>query len=149
MACEMEIGEPQTLAADCRVGIAQVDAEHEQLFAIIQRVEDALGCDGDLVQVLAFAAVQELIDYTRTHFASEERLMRQASYPQLEAHIRLHTVLLQAVDEMLLRIEVGDPSACLELSRFLFSWLIDHILLEDRAFAAFYRQGAQAVTVAG
>lgn len=135
--------ERQTFDDSCLVGIPQVDAEHRQLFAIIQRVEDALGCDDDLVQVLAFAAIQELIDYTRTHFASEERLMRAAGYPQLDAHLGLHSVLLHTVDDMALRVEVGDPAACLELSKFLFTWLIDHILLEDRTFAAFYRGQSQ------
>lgn len=132
---EVELRE---FGANCLVGIDQVDAEHRQLFAIIQRVEDALGCEGDLVQVLAFAAVQELLDYTRSHFASEERLMRDAGYPRLEEHLHLHTNLLQTVDAMALKIELGDPGACLDLSRFLFTWLIDHILLEDRLFAEFY-----------
>lgn len=132
---EVELRE---FGANCLVGIDQVDTEHRQLFAIIQRVEDALGCEGDLVQVLAFAAVQELLDYTRSHFASEERLMRDAGYPRLEEHLHLHTHLLQTVDAMALKIELGDPGACLDLSRFLFTWLIDHILLEDRLFAEFY-----------
>ena len=132
---EVELRE---FGANCLVGIDQVDAEHRQLFAIIQRVEDALGCEGDLVQVLAFAAVQELLDYTRSHFASEERLMRDAGYPRLEEHLHLHTNLLQTVDAMALKIALGDPGACLDLSRFLFTWLIDHILLEDRLFAEFY-----------
>lgn len=143
--------ERQTFDESCLVGIPQVDAEHRQLFAIIQRVEDALGCDDDLVQVLAFAAIQELIDYTRTHFASEEKLMRAAGYPRLEAHLGLHSVLLHTVDDMALRVEAGDPSTCLELSKFLFTWLIDHILLEDRSFAAYYRQqqSSSASSVAG
>lgn len=119
------------------VGIPQVDQEHQQLFAIVARIQEALEEDGDGAQEAARRAVAELLDYTRTHFASEEALMAAAGYPDLRAHQALHQELLRQVGEMELRVEVGEPSASLDLSRFLARWLIVHIQAWDQHFGAY------------
>ncbi len=119
------------------VGIPQVDQEHQQLFAIVARIQQALEQDGDTAQNEARRAVAELLEYTRTHFASEEALMEAAAYPALPAHRELHRELLLQVGEMELRVEVSEPSASLDLSRFLAKWLINHIQVADQRFGAF------------
>lgn len=119
------------------VGIAQVDQEHQQLFAIVARIQAALEQDSDTAQALARQAVAELLDYTRTHFASEEALMAAAGYPELATHQDLHQDLLYQVSDMEMRVEMGEPSASLDLSRFLANWLINHIQAADRRFGAF------------
>jgi len=119
------------------VGIPQVDQEHQQLFAIVARIQQALEQDGDTAQNEARRAVAELLEYTRTHFASEEALMEASAYPALPAHRELHHELLLQVGEMELRVEVGEPSASLDLSRFLAKWLINHIQVADQRFGAF------------
>lgn len=119
------------------VGIPQVDGEHQQLFAIVARIQGALEKDSDTAQAEARIAVGELIDYTRTHFASEEALMAAAAYPPLADHQQLHEDLLRQVSDMELRVELGEPSASLDLSQFLANWLIRHIQAEDRRFGAY------------
>lgn len=119
------------------VGIAQVDQEHQQLFAIVGRIQAALEQDSDTAQAQARQAVAELLDYTRTHFASEEALMAAAGYPELATHQDLHQELLYQVSDMEMRVEMGEPSASLDLSRFLANWLINHIQAADRRFGAF------------
>ncbi|HET7776607.1 MAG TPA: bacteriohemerythrin [Azospira sp.] len=119
------------------VGIAQVDQEHQQLFAIVGRIQAALEQDSDTAQAQARQAVAELLDYTRTHFASEEALMAAAGYPELATHQDLHQDLLYQVSDMEMRVEMGEPSASLDLSRFLANWLINHIQAADRRFGAF------------
>jgi hemerythrin len=45
---------------------------------------------------------------------------------------------------MEIRVEVGEPSASLDLSRFLANWLINHIQAADRRFGAFSEGQQQA-----
>ena len=104
---------------------------------MLDRIQQALEQDGDTAQSEARRAVAELLEYTRTHFASEEALMEAAAYPALPAHRELHRELLLQVGEMELRVEVGEPSASLDLSRFLAKWLINHIQVADQRFGAF------------
>jgi len=125
------------------VGIAQVDQEHQQLFAIVARIQQALEKDSATAQNEARLAVVELLDYTRTHFASEEALMAATGYPELATHQDLHRELLYQVGDMEMRVELEGPSASLDLSRFLANWLINHIQAADRRFGAFMAAQAQ------
>lgn len=121
------------------VGIEQVDREHRQLFAIVADIQQALAGDGALAG--AQKAVRELLDYTQTHFASEEGLMAAAGFPELAAHRQLHADLLGQVHDMEMRIELEGEMAALELSRFLVNWLIEHIQQSDRRFGVFVAAG--------
>lgn len=129
---------PPTFDPRFLVGIEQVDREHRQLFAIVDQVEAALA-GGPQAGVTLHEAVGALVDYTRTHFASEESLMASLGYPSLAAHRSLHTSLLRHVDDMKMRVDLGDESAILDLSRFLHDWLVGHIQSADRDFGLFAR----------
>lgn len=121
-----------------RVGIPQVDREHQRLFEIIAEVNAGLDHADDKARSSALRhAIGELIEYTRSHFASEETLMANAGFPGLADHQLLHSDLLKRVREMQMRIEIGDESATLDLSRFLAAWLTEHILTADREFGRF------------
>lgn len=127
-----------TLDPRYRVGVPQVDREHQRLFEIIAEVNTGLEHADDKARATALrGAISELIEYTRSHFASEEALMANAGFPALATHRILHSELLKRVREMQMRIEIGDESASLDLSRFLAGWLTEHILTADRAFGRF------------
>jgi hemerythrin len=119
------------------VGIDQVDREHRQLFEIAGRVHDSLTADGDAALEAARVAVAELLDYTETHFASEEKLMESAGFPDLAAHQALHGGLIMQARDMEMRAELGERHIPLELSRFISRWLVEHIMANDKKFGEF------------
>ena len=119
------------------VGIKLIDREHRRLFQIVADIQDSLGSGSDEAIAGAQKAVRELLDYTRTHFASEESLMATYNYPELEAHRQLHAELLGQVHDMEMRVELEGEMAALELSRFLVNWLTEHIQQTDKRFGAF------------
>lgn len=119
------------------VGIEQVDREHRRLFEIAGRVHDNLAMDNATATSAAQTAVAELLDYTETHFASEERLMEAAGFPELEAHRQLHRNLIAQARDMEMRAEIGDRHMPVELNRFIYTWLVEHIMANDKKFGEF------------
>ncbi|OHC65199.1 MAG: hypothetical protein A3H93_01085 [Rhodocyclales bacterium RIFCSPLOWO2_02_FULL_63_24] len=119
------------------VGIQQVDREHQQLFEIVARVYDNLGANDPTPEAVTRALVAELLDYTATHFSSEEHLMAAAGYPELEAHRGQHQHLLAQARDMEMRAAIGDRHMPVELSHFLYRWLVEHIEASDRKFGEF------------
>ncbi len=70
------------------MGVPAVDEQHEQLFARLDALLLAIrrGSSRDEIgQTLAF-----LSEYVRTHFAAEEAMMRESSYPAYDAHKAEH-----------------------------------------------------------
>ena len=78
--------------------------------------------------------IDEMVDYTLSHFAFEEELMEEAGYPFCAAHKRVHEVFARRVGEMRMRFEAGEDVVG-ELQGMLSRWLFNHIRNDDKAYA--------------
>ena len=117
------------------VGIPEIDEQHKILFDLIDKIHVAI------LEHKGSAAcgevLDELVDYTRIHFGLEQSLMHIGKYPDYEAHCALHRELVDSVVAMQQKIHSGKVSISFELLHFLRTWLIKHILGEDKKYAAF------------
>jgi hemerythrin len=120
------------------VGVEQMDLQHKRLIAIINEFHAAVGKRNDKLAVQK--AVESLIDYVRIHFADEEKLMSQYSYPQLEIHRRLHERLSQDVWEYAEKLQKGQKILSLDMALFLKGWLENHIAETDKKYGIFITQ---------
>ena len=77
------------------VSIEEIDNQHKIIIDLINKVDAAAQNHKELEQLPAI--LQELIDYTRTHFAVEESLMRIFNYPDYEPHKQKHDDLVHKV----------------------------------------------------
>ena len=68
---------------DIRLGIKEIDEEHEGLFALIEEAQNMLSESDIDVRIVATEVVKRLRDYAETHFAHEEAYMRQLGDPHL------------------------------------------------------------------
>lgn len=125
--------------AEYSVANAALDAQHQQLFAILNRLHDALTSQsgGDTPQ-LQQEIMDSLLGYTRTHFAEEEEMMLKAGYPGYDRHCEAHRRLIEQVEQMGERLEKGDASLREDVFSFLFGdWLLDHILHMDSQYVPY------------
>lgn len=51
--------------------------------------------------------LNELIDYTKTHFADEEQLMEEHGYPDYEKHKETHAELIEKLLELRAKFDEG------------------------------------------
>lgn len=120
------------------VGIANVDAQHRELFVRLNDLVTALrrGAGGaELDRVIGF-----LEGYVRHHFAEEEELMQAAGYPGCDGHRRLHADFVARLDAVKRRLAAGDgdrEALSAELHLHLRDWLVHHIIGADRAFGRY------------
>ena len=118
-----------------------IDQQHQTFLGIINKLEDAFLQEQGLNQAhLQQAIFKELLAYTRYHFSSEEALMREAGYPEVACHWRLHKAFDQTVYEKQRSLENGECLLTSELISLTRDWLIGHIQQEDQKFAQFLRK---------
>lgn len=79
-----------------------------------------------------------LRQYTAIHFSTEEALMRESGYPEVDAHIELHRELTKRTEEIARRspLERDETQAL----KFLKNWWLDHINLEDNKYAPYLKK---------
>jgi len=115
------------------VGIAEIDAQHKGLIRLINDLHTAMGA-GKGKQALG-AILDELVRYTEIHFKYEETLLRQRQYSSLAMHHTVHQKLTSQVIELRDRFRSSQLALSVEVMQFLKSWLADHILVHDQAYA--------------
>lgn len=119
-------------------GNPEVDGQHRKLVDIVNRFEAAFNV-GKGRRVMQ-GILAELIDYTREHFTAEETIMREAGYDTLELHIAQHHQLLEKVQRFQVEHHQGKRLSR-EMDSFLNYWLLNHIQVDDMAFARWREAG--------
>lgn len=118
------------------LGVAELDAQHEELFRRVDRLLDAmLARDrSEATGLLAF-----LERHVAAHFAEEERLMRERSYPDAVPHAAEHLAYAAEIQALAQLFAREGPTARLvfRLERGVTSWLQDHVYSTDRLLARF------------
>jgi hemerythrin len=118
------------------VGIAEIDAQHQELFRRAARLLDGLhrGEPDEMGELVDY-----LHRYAVTHFGAEESSMRDARYPGYARHKAEHDrfigdLLVIAAD---LEREGGRPSLARRVDHWLRGWLREHVSGTDAELARF------------
>lgn len=113
------------------LGIEIIDKQHRRIVDYINMLYDALSRHES---AKVDDVLNQLVDYTVTHFAFEESLMAQAGYPYIEAHTNVHRAFTDRIHNYKTRLAKGE-----DIGKHLLSdlriWLTNHIKQEDRDYA--------------
>ncbi|MFP4475094.1 MAG: bacteriohemerythrin [Desulfatibacillaceae bacterium] len=115
---------------DLETGVERMDMEHRKLVDMLNELFEAM------MNLKGRAArdkvIMDLIEYTRTHFATEEEYMSRYSYPEFEAHKRKHDGFALKVRGIEIQLKNGEDVPTSDVSRLMREWLRDHILYTDK-----------------
>jgi hemerythrin len=113
-----------------------IDNQHKGLVEMTNEL--ILGCEGGNVtqDVLFIKTLRKAVGYAQTHFATEEKYMQQANYPDFPAHKKEHEAFVSEVAKQLKAFEQNrnDPVV---LVGFLKDWLFKHIAVSDKKYAPY------------
>lgn len=121
---------------DLNTGIEVIDDQHRRIVSMINQLHQAQSGASTL---LVADVIDELVDYTLSHFAFEEELMEEAGYPFCAAHKRVHEVFTKRVSEYRMRFQAGEDVVD-DLKSMLSRWLFNHIRNDDKAYSMQVRQ---------
>lgn len=121
------------------VGNSILDRQHQFVVHSINRLYETRMADG--AEAALDALLDSLYQYTKTHFAYEERLLETASFPELESHRALHRRMEAKTLELKEHCLAGKRELTEELFRFLKDWWLGHILQEDFGYRPFLGRG--------
>jgi len=117
------------------VNIKLFDSQHKQLFDLINQLHDAMmvGKGKEIMENV----LKSLINYTNTHFADEERLLKFQGYPDLERQVTEHRLFVLQIAEFQKKYTDGNAAITQVTLNFLRDWLQNHIKVEDKKYSEF------------
>lgn len=122
------------------VGFEAMNEEHKRLIDRMEMLRLEPKVSKEKQKVLQ--RFDELIDFTSVHFQDEEKLMKKLKYPDLDQHQKLHQSLIKTLQQY--KKEYEDQKE-IEIPKsvhdFLKLWLTSHIMLVDRKYDEFAKNG--------
>ena len=112
-----------------------MDSQHKQLIALINRLHAALKRGEGAAATEGI--LNELIQYTGTHFKAEEALMEKAGFSGLAAQREAHTHLVARAIDAHKRWKTGDSRVTQETMTLLLNWLPQHIVKMDKLYGPY------------
>jgi hemerythrin len=116
-----------------KLGVPQIDAQHAKLFELGETayilLKDKYSIDKyDKIVAL----IQELGEYTITHFRDEEEYMKSINYKRLLSHKVEHDDFISKVNSLdLNKIDHNQDEYIMEILNFVANWLVEHIIEKD------------------
>lgn len=127
-----------TWKSTMNVNIRQIDEQHKKLVAMLNDLHKAMKLKKS--NKVMTSIIERLIEYTKSHFATEEKLFAQHGYPQGKQHTEAHKKLTEQVIDIQRKFQSGEIMASSELMNLLKNWLLKHIQGTDMKFASFLRE---------
>jgi len=119
---------------DMSVSIPEIDAEHKRLIKMFNNLDEAVRSGrgkGAVGNILA-----ELLIYASVHFKHEETMMLEANYEGFSEHLQLHGKFVETTSRMKSDYDSGREGVCEEALAFLSDWMVNHMMIEDKKYAA-------------
>ena len=120
------------------LGIEEIDNQHRNLVDLINRLFAAMqsGAGKDILD----ETLTGLVDYTRRHFMTEEILMGNYDYPELDEHIVEHHKFTEEISKFQQDYQSGNTGISIQLISYLRNWLDEHICETDHKYGDYLRE---------
>ena len=120
-------------------GIDEIDKQHKRLFEIADKLYEAKNGDPERLNIGIAAAAEELLDYAKIHFDTEEGMMERAGFEGYAEHKTIHRAFQEKAQAYQTRINerTDDVFLAMEIMNFMIDWIIDHISLKDQEYVPF------------
>ena len=120
------------------VGIKEIDDQHKQLVATIERLSQAINA-GHAKEILN-DILDTLVQYAVNHFQTEEKYFDQFGYEFSDEHKKLHSEFKEKVSDFILKAKSDQIKVSFDLIDFLEDWLLDHLVSADQKYVKCFKE---------
>ncbi len=113
------------------VGIPIVDEQHRGIISSINSLYYFIrsGQAGEIIRPTMIILQQ----YVKVHFRTEEMLLQETHYSEIDKHVSLHHRFISELGIISKKLEIDEDSDI--VLKFLKDWWLGHINVEDRKYA--------------
>jgi len=118
------------------VKISRFDEAHKKLIELMNEIYAIIKMRKDNATIVS--VVEELSEYSKTHFNDEVEQMIKFQYPYLKEHKEEHNQFIKELDNMKEMIQRQSNLLNVQLLNFIKDWLINHIMKSDMKYGQFF-----------
>ena len=131
------------------LGIPLIDKQHKHLVGMCNELHEALrnrqGHNKDEWLSTVSCVLRQAVEYTKTHFSDEERLMTACRFSDYEQHRQHHREFVQTISKVLADFEGMSLTLGFDFADYLRDWILSHVACEDKQYCPVVRSFYQAL----
>ena len=117
------------------VNINEIDLQHQNLVVMLNKLAESMA-DGHGKDALN-EILDGLLDYTLSHFQTEEKIFMLINYPETESHKKEHLDFVQQITKFKEELSKRKLGLSIDVLNYLCDWLKIHITKSDKSYAQF------------
>jgi hemerythrin len=124
-----------TWSASFSVGVKELDAQHEHMIGILNRLNDAMRSGKGSQEVGPI--INEMVTYAQFHFTAEEKILAANAYPAMTKQRAEHASFNRKAADFQTDFQKGKLALSIQVMDFLKKWWEGHIMSEDMKYAEY------------
>jgi len=121
------------------VGVKEFDDHHQKLLSVINSLELVESGDKESNHSVV-SILKELYEYSKYHFAEEEKALEARAYADLAKQKAEHAEFSKQINEYSNLFLADSEPQVSDVVAFLSNWMLNHILEEDRKYGSVFKE---------
>ncbi|MDR0501718.1 MAG: bacteriohemerythrin [Treponema sp.] len=121
-------------------GIKTIDDQHKMLVDLVNNMFKHATGNEKQEKDFFNKAIQEVINYVKVHFATEEKILIATKFAGYEEHKKEHENFIRKVIENVRDYEAGKRLTLSTFTRYLRDWILSHIAYMDKQYFEYFRK---------
>ena len=117
------------------VNVEEIDEQHRKLLDLVNGLHAAVESSADKDELTDMLG--DLVEFTRMHFSTEEKLMKKHGFPELKKHHKEHKLLLRYLVDLVDGVSGGKKLRFYSDYDVSTDWALIHIIECDKKLGAF------------
>ncbi len=118
-------------------GITLIDNDHKKLISLINKFQEVT--EFNVSKEKIHQALDDVVAYTKYHFAREEQLMKVNQYADFHSHQQQHQQMIAEIHRYIDEYKHDESLAIDHVLVFLQTWLVKHIKGSDQQYVPYFK----------
>jgi len=121
------------------VGIQMIDEQHKGLLNLVNDMYNHVLGNPEAEKAYFQKVIHQAVEYVKTHFATEEKIMRATRFDGYREHKKEHDSFILTVIEHIRGFEAG-RNTLISFTNFLKDWILTHIAIMDKQYFDYFKK---------
>ena len=121
------------------VNVKEIDEQHQHLISMINQLYKNIS-NVSLDEILLAQTLDELIEFAKNHFGTEEKYFDKFGYPEAEHHKSIHRLFTEKISLFKEGYKNKKVKISFYLIDFLEDWFLNHLASEDKKYTKFFNE---------
>ena len=123
-----------------KLGIKQIDDQHKGLLGLVNDLLNHTAGNKEDEFVYFKEIIGQIVDYSKIHFVTEEKIMLATQFPGYSVHKMAHDKFILTVVQNVKDFEAGKRLVLINFSNYLKNWILGHIAIVDVKYSEHFKR---------